>query len=60
MTLSVLLYALMLSTLVVLLGVLVVDTLGGHARWSRALEDRDRDMRWARRGWRSRPFTAQP
>jgi hypothetical protein len=40
MTLSMLLYALMVSTLVVLVGVLVLDALRARARRRRTLEDR--------------------
>jgi hypothetical protein len=60
MTLSMVLYALMVSTLVVLVGVLVLDALRGRARRRRTLEDRHQDMGRARWRWRSQPFTAGP
>jgi hypothetical protein len=60
MTLSVLLYALMLSTLVVLVGVLVVDAVRGRARRRRALPDHGPGMGRARRRRRSQRSLAQP
>jgi hypothetical protein len=60
MTLSMLLYALMVSTLVVLVGILVVDALRDRARRRRTLEDRHPDMGRARWRWRSQLFTASP
>lgn len=59
MTLSVLMYALMVSSLVVLVGVLVVDAVRGRARRRRALRNRGPGMSWARRRGRCRPFIAQ-
>jgi hypothetical protein len=60
MTLSLLMYALMVSTLVVLVGVLVVDAVRGRARRRRGLRDRGPGMSRVRRRWRSQPFIAQP
>jgi hypothetical protein len=60
MTVSMLLYALMVSTLAVLVGILVVDAVRGRARRRRTLEDRPPAMSRARCGWRSPPVTSRP